>query len=273
MIGQKKLRSTLLKYKDFPKCCILVGDAGSGRKTFIDEVLKGQFENVIYCDKSVDSVRATIDFSMKNSGKTLYVFADADNMSVNAKNALLKELEEPPKDAYFLITLTNSNNTLDTILSRGVVHYMDAYSNDELATYMFENHGKINNLLVQICAVPGEIDALYDIIDDFYAYVTKVVDNIALVQGSNAFKISDKINLSSDEDKYDLSLFWRAFIAECYKRIIANYMQNDRLMYCTGVKITSKYIRDLRKSGINKQFLFDNWLLDIREAWFEYADN
>ena len=103
--------------------------------------------------------------------------------------------------------------------------------------------------------------------------MTKVVDNIALVQGSNAFKISDKINLSSDEDKYDLSLFWRAFIAECYKRIIANYMQNDRLMYCTGVKITSKYIRDLRKSGINKQFLFDNWLLDIREAWFEYADN
>ena len=98
---------------------------------------------------------------------------------------------------------------------------------------------------------------------DFYNYVEKVVDNIALVSGSNAFKIGDKIAFKdSDEKKYDLKLFWKSFMTICVSRI-----KDDPFKYSAGIRITSKYLQELRITGINKQSTFDCWLLDIRQEW------
>lgn len=51
----------------------------------------------------------------------MYVFKDCDNMSNAAKNALLKVIEEPPQQAYFVMLLKSTSNTLATILSRGML--------------------------------------------------------------------------------------------------------------------------------------------------------
>ena len=48
----------------------------------------------------------------------IYVFNDAQKMTVEAQNALLKTLEEPPKYAIIILITNNKESLLDTIKSR-----------------------------------------------------------------------------------------------------------------------------------------------------------
>ncbi|MBQ2390318.1 MAG: hypothetical protein II306_00955 [Clostridia bacterium] len=48
----------------------------------------------------------------------VYIISDADDISVQSQNALLKILEEPPSYAVFIITCNSKNKLLETIISR-----------------------------------------------------------------------------------------------------------------------------------------------------------
>ena len=51
-------------------------------------------------------------------GDRLVIINSIENASIEAANALLKILEEPPKDSYIIITAQNQNNLLPTVVSR-----------------------------------------------------------------------------------------------------------------------------------------------------------
>lgn len=60
-------------------------------------------------------------------------------MTVQAQNALLKTLEEPPEYAVILILTTNMETLLPTILSRCVVLNMKPVRNDQIKKFLMEN--------------------------------------------------------------------------------------------------------------------------------------
>lgn len=51
----------------------------------------------------------------------VFIIRNVENMNVNASNALLKTLEEPPVFTKFVLTSKNPNKLLDTILSRCLI--------------------------------------------------------------------------------------------------------------------------------------------------------
>ncbi|MCQ2242517.1 DNA polymerase III [Treponema sp.] len=53
-----------------------------------------------------------------SSGKKIIIIENADQMLDGSKNALLKILEEPPRDTMFILTTTQKGAMLPTILSR-----------------------------------------------------------------------------------------------------------------------------------------------------------
>ncbi|MEP7052568.1 MAG: DNA polymerase III subunit [Pseudomonadota bacterium] len=54
-----------------------------------------------------------------HEGKALvFIVRDADELTVSAANALLKTLEEPGRDTYFILLTSRPNRLLDTIRSR-----------------------------------------------------------------------------------------------------------------------------------------------------------
>lgn len=59
-------------------------------------------------------------FSYKSEGTSpkIYIIDEADKMTVQASNSLLKFLEEPPAPAVAILITSNSRALLDTILSR-----------------------------------------------------------------------------------------------------------------------------------------------------------
>lgn len=269
MIGQEKLFSRLEKLvlkNKFPHFVILVGPSGSGRKTLAEQVHKW-FDNSVYTVRgvSVDDIRQLITDSNKMSGTpNICLIPDADGMSIQAKNALLKIAEEPPKDTYIIMTLEDINNTLETIKSRATVFTLDVYTVPQLIEYAHLKHYDNIDIIKDVCETPGEIDLLctYDV-DEFYKFVKKTVDNIAVASGANVFKLANKLKLKDMEEGYDLKLFFKMFIKICSDI----YFQTEDDRYMNGMIITGTYLKDLRIKGISKQGVVDLWILDMRKEW------
>lgn len=271
MIGQKQLKSDideLFINRKFPRFSIFIGPDGSGRKTFIQENLVPLWEvTYIAPDIKVESMRDIVNRAYKIHD-CLFIIPDADAMSVAAKNALLKVVEECPNNNSFIMTLQDEHNTLSTIRSRATIFHMDNYAPDEIMAYMklryTEQAGDDEKLSIikDICEVPGDVDLFCKAgVFQLYGYVEKVVDNIVEVSGANAFKIAEKVDTKGEGNGFDLSLFWR-----CFQKVCASKTDfQDK--YAEGILITSHYLQDLRVRGINRQFLMDNWILEMREVW------
>ena len=91
---------------------------------------------------SVDDVRAQIsgDVGIKPyaSPYKIYIMNEAEKMTTQAQNALLKTLEEPPEYVLILLLTTNVNALLPTILSRCVVLNMKPVSDHLVRKYLME---------------------------------------------------------------------------------------------------------------------------------------
>lgn len=281
MIGQKLLINQLCNIMDegkLPSFIIIVGAKGSGKKTLVREIISPVYDCAYLSDNKIESIRQMIDTVYKVRNKTFIIF-DADNMSLSAKNALLKVIEECPNNNRFIMTLEDESNTLETIRSRAVIYHMDIYTVGEIQEYAESefiiercDYDEID-IIRDLCETPGDVQTLDKMgIKEFYTYVQKVVDNIALVSGANAFKIADKISFKEDDGKYDLKMFWKAFSSVCIDKF-KDVDKQVALMYAKWCIITGKYVSDLFVTGINKQMLFDNWVLAIRQVWLDYGDN
>ena len=273
MIGQQNIKNIIkgqVENESFPRFSIIVGPYGSGKKQLCKYIATKLGATLRVCGTSVDAVRNMITESYKVSIPMLYLIPDADTMSIAARNALLKITEEPPKTAYFIMTLTDINNTLPTLKSRASVFTVDTYSVPELNEYIdvktnYAVSKEVRSILLDLCENPGEINYLLDIdTEKFYDYVLLVVDKIAEVSGTNSFKIGSKIKFKEADTGYDLRMFLKAFSVECSRRLL-----DDVERYSYGVFVTAKYIQDLRNKSINKQFTFDLWMLDIRRGWLK----
>lgn len=275
VIGQNNLIQTFQNMVNdttvvFPQFIILVGMKGSGKKTLaklIHQMISRHcfINKIVLEDVKVETIRDMITDAQKVIDRTLYVIPDADKMSAAAKNTLLKITEEPPKDVWFILTLENESNTLATIKSRGQMYRMETYTPEEIVSYAKNLDTSEIEIVADICETPGEVDLLRkNGVLALYNYVELVVDNIAECNGSNAFKIADKIAFKdTDEDKFDLRLFWKTFMKVCSDRLRT---END-IKYADGIKVTSEYLQQLNINGLNKQATFDGWILSIREKW------
>ena len=271
MIGQKTFISKIQSLGEtFPPFLVIVGPRGSGKKLMTNYIA----DSVLHImkmdyDISVGSIRDMIKDCHKIKPKKLCVISDADSMSNEAKNAMLKIIEEPPKDTYFIMTLLDSNNTLATIRSRAFILPMDIYTPEEIIQYYNSKYdGGDEDFIVDICETPGEVDLLekFDV-HEFYDYVQKVVDNIGQVSTSNALKLADKVSLKEGSEGYDLKLFWTIFREVC----LLKYQQShyNEFFYMIGSLITGDFQKDLYIRGVNKKMLFYSWILAIRKEWSE----
>lgn len=270
MIGQAQLLLLLdLMRDDMSHFIVLTGPAGSGKRT-IAKYIANEFLHCVYSevDTKVDSVREVIESAYKSATKVLYCFADADTMRAEAKNAMLKITEEPPVNAYFIMTVQDDSTLLDTIKSRASVLTLLPYSESDLLTYMdyikYPSNPSSREMLAKVCQTPGDINLMqtYDE-QEFYSYVRLVYDNIAEVEPANAFKSSAKLAIK-DEQGYDLRLFWQMFQYIALMDLLSN---TPKIQNGSAVLITQQCLNKLQKVGVNKQQLYDSWVFDIREAW------
>ncbi|MDI6802045.1 MAG: DNA polymerase III subunit delta' [Thermodesulfovibrionales bacterium] len=153
IIGQDKAIRILtgtLKRNRVPSAMLFSGDSGIGKKIAARNYAKTinclQLDGFDCCDKCIsckkidsethpdvsvivpDNDVITIDairkvgeaLSLKpyEGGEKIVIIDDADVMNINAANAFLKTLEEPPPDSLIILVSSNPDKLPDTIRSR-----------------------------------------------------------------------------------------------------------------------------------------------------------
>ena len=110
------------------------------------EVINRKNENI-----KIDEVRELIYDAIESaysSPKKIFILCGIENLRKESSNALLKILEEPPKDVYFIL-LARSLNIISTIKSRTIKFHLEGARNEELGVskeiyYFFD--GNENNI-------------------------------------------------------------------------------------------------------------------------------
>ncbi len=91
---------------------------------------------------SVDDIRTQVnnDVAIKpySSRYKVYIINEAEKMTPQAQNAILKTLEEPPEYAVILLLVSNVNTLLPTILSRCVLLNMKPVRDALVKKYLME---------------------------------------------------------------------------------------------------------------------------------------
>ena len=104
---------------------------------------------------SVDDIRGQIggDILIKpySSPYKIYIIPEADLMSVQAQNALLKTLEEPPEYAVIFLLTENADSLLATIRSRCVILKLHNIKDKLVQKYLIEQM-QVPDYQAELCA-------------------------------------------------------------------------------------------------------------------------
>ena len=103
----------------------------------------------------VDQIRKIVDFSNKTANfglRKLVVFSPAENMNINAANALLKVLEEPPANTHLILVCNRLHGLPATVRSRCQILRPAIPSREQSLVW-----------LDQLCATRSDSEALLEL--------------------------------------------------------------------------------------------------------------
>lgn len=260
MIGQKNNINTIIQWRcnrSTPRFIIIVGEQGSGRLTLAKEIMRMlNIKNGLIQDSTVSAVRDTIELAYNCTEPTMYIFRDADDMSLNAKNALLKVVEEPPNNAYFVMTVHNIDNMLGTIRSRGTVIKMEPYTPQELKSVCDDK------LKLEYCTNIGELQIEHEEIERAENCVDDVIEALYTQSGTRLLKACTQLKAKqTDMDKIDCSLFFRVF----KKRF---YLAYEPFNLCININSMSHIFeceREIKRNTVNKKASIECMLINVLE--------
>lgn len=257
MIGQKNNINTLIQWrcnKSVPRFIIIYGDIGSGRLTLAKAIIKMINAKGIIMGNSIAEVRETIENAYIITEPTCYIFRNADDMKNEAKNALLKVVEEPPNNAYFIMTVQNIDNMLGTIKSRGTVIKMEPYTREELLS------ATDDEVLLNYCTNIGQLQTDKADIQKAERCVNDVINALKDKSGTKLLKVCTQLKAKQTEtEKIDCLLFFRVFQKKLYDAC------RDGLLKAISIYHISRCKQELNRNTVNKKASIECMLINILE--------
>ena len=121
----------------------------SGNESAADKIMRGICADVYEIApksgrktigiEAIREIRATAFIVPNDSDIKAYIIRYADTMTVQAQNAILKLLEEPPKNVYFMLLVENAASLLATVRSRAPILGMQVFTSEEIEQYLIAN--------------------------------------------------------------------------------------------------------------------------------------
>lgn len=138
------------------------------------------------------------------SNYKIYIIKDADTMTKEAQNSLLKTLEEPPSYAVLILVASNENRLLNTILSRCIKISFLPIENNVLKEYM-QTHYQVSLSENELAVCAGSVGRAISIQQRIskYRQLEEVLKNIETKDILTVFKESEFL-YKEKEDILDL---------------------------------------------------------------------
>ncbi|HIZ22652.1 MAG TPA: DNA polymerase III subunit delta, partial [Candidatus Blautia faecigallinarum] len=169
---------------------------------------------------SIDEIREQVinDVAIKPycSPYKIYIIADAEMMTIQAQNALLKTIEEPPEYAVIMLLTSNADSLLPTIQSRCVRLDLKVVDDSLVKKYLME-HLHIPDYQAEIDAsfAQGSIGRAKEAAtsEEFSVMTQNALKILKYANTMEVYELTDAIkNITTDKqninDYLDIFQFW-----------------------------------------------------------------
>lgn len=239
---------------------------------------------------SVDEIREQLngDITIKpySSPYKIYIIPEADLMTVQAQNALLKTLEEPPEYAVIFLLTENADGLLATIRSRCVMLKLRNIKDKLVKKYLMEQM-QIPDYQAELCAAfaQGNIgravmlakSEYFNEIKDDAIQLMKYIDQMELHEIVSAIKQINKYKLEVTDYLDILTIWYRDVLLYKATQDVEGLVFGDQLNFIKEKAAKSSYegietiltsiekAKARIKANVNFDLLMELLLLTIKE--------
>lgn len=191
----KKLLSNTVEQDKITHSYLFLGPSGIGKTLFAKEfakmILRSSEENqpdLIFMEPEdgtikIEKIRQMQEKLLEKpiiSSKKVYIIKDADMMTKEAQNCLLKTLEEPPKFITIILVASNESLLLNTIRSRCMKILFHKIEQEPLKKYLEEHHIVEELTLERLKSFDGSIEKALQIEEkkEVYDEIQKIFGNV-----------------------------------------------------------------------------------------------
>ena len=259
-IGKKKIAYEFAKMllcndeddKEFNKCKSCIEFETNNNPDFLYVEPDGnsiKIEQIRYIQKKIQEKPII-------SNKKVYILNDADKMTIEAQNCLLKTLEEPPEFAVIILIGSNENAFLSTIKSRCMIINFKPIKNEEIKKYLQEKYklNIINESLLDMAG--GSIGKAIELKDkqEEFENLNLLIDSMKSKDIIDIIKISTPIFKNKEE------------INDILEYINILLLKKSKLdyIYTNCIDIVEETKKRLKQNS-NYDMCIDNMLFNIWE--------
>ncbi len=169
---------------------------------------------------SVDDIRTQVnnDIVIKPYGSRykVYIVDEAEKMNVQAQNALLKTIEEPPAYAVILLLTTNADAFLPTILSRCVTLNIKAVPDEQIKKFLMRRY-QVPDYQADVCVAfaQGNVGKAIQLAssEDFNELKAATLQLMKRVKEIDLYEMTEAVRQIGEyklqiNDYFDLMMIW-----------------------------------------------------------------
>ena len=185
--------------------------------------------------------------ALESNGKKIYIINKIENATTEAVNSLLKFLEEPTSDIYAIITTSNINNVLSTIISRCMNIRLKKASKHQLVVDATKKNIPVEDALILSCFL-GSVDSIVDTYENssYLSIKDVVIEFLNQINEDEDLLYFSQIEISDViKDKNDFMMFLE--LLEISFLDIMNYKNDADLNYQEQKEIIASLSNKLDK--------------------------
>ena len=239
---------------------------------------------------SVDDVREQVngDIMIKpySSPYKVYIIPEADLMTVQAQNAILKTIEEPPEYAVIFLLTENADSLLPTIRSRCVMLKLRNIKDKLVKKYLIEQL-QVPDYQAELCAAfaQGNIGRAtmlatseqFNEIKEEAIQLLKYIDDMELHEIVSAIKAINRYKLQVEDYLDIITIWYRDVLLYKATKDVGGLVFSDQLKFIKEKASKSSYegierilegiekAKTRLKANVNFDLLMELMLLTIKE--------
>ena len=163
-----------------------------------------------------EQVTADVQIKPYSSEYKIYFIDEAEKMTEEAQNALLKTIEEPPEYAVFLLSVSRQELLLQTVLSRCVLLSFHPVTIGKIKTFLMEKKGVPDYLAESAAAFSGGLTGRavqYAESEAFTEQRSEVLHLVKRIDGMNMAELVESVKVLAAKkdaatDYLDMILLW-----------------------------------------------------------------
>ncbi len=274
VIGNNQIKEALeksIKGNKISHSYLFVGIQGIGKnllaKEFAKKVLGSDFEDNNHPDfmqiepdgnhikiEQIRFLQSKIPEKPIISNKKVYIINDADTMTQEAQNCLLKTLEEPPEFAVIILIGSQENAFLPTIKSRCLILHFQPLEQEQIKQYMEENYGMQNLTQENLLMFQGSIGKAILLKDkqETYRNIDEIVSNLMQKDLLEIIKLAEPLYKAKEE----------IFEMLEYMNIVLLNHAKQNYLYTKGIEIVENTKKRLKQNA-NYDMCIDDLIFNM----------